>query len=168
MLIFSAHLPIHSTVPYRIHHSHKCQPKRCRESYGQIQDCYNSLDFKSLLTLGQRIELLNTMFHLMQILVRKVIRFLFRILRSLLGELASCAPIGIKIKLLLTKIRGQIRCFLTKFLCQWKSKIFFFLVKKKRDSRVVVIVPRPTIQLDKPMGTTNLNWSSETLNPHTP
>ena len=83
------------------------------------------------LTLGQRIELLNTMFHLMQILVRKVIRFLFRILRSLLGELASCAPIGIKIKLLLTKIRGQVRCFLPKFLCQWKSK-FFFEGKKRR------------------------------------
>ena len=47
---------------------------------------------------------------------------------------------------------------------------FFFEKKKerKKDLRVAVIVPRPMIQLDKPMGTTSSNWSSETLNPHAP
>ena len=53
------------------------------------------------------------MFHLMQIPIQKGVRFLFHTLQSLLGEVASCAPIGIKIKLLLTKIRGHIRCFQT-------------------------------------------------------
>ena len=38
---------------------------------------------------------------------------------------------------------------------------------KKRDSRVTVIVPRPTVQLNKLMGTTSSNWSSETPNPRT-
>ena len=45
-----------------------------------------------------------------------------------------------------------------------RTLLFFFLRKKKGDSHVVVIVPRPTVQLGKPMGTI----SSETLNPHTP
>ena len=45
---------------------------------------------------------------------------------------------------------------------------FFFGDKKKGDSSVTVIVPRPTVQLGKPMGTTSSNWSSETPNPHTP
>ena len=39
--------------------------------------------------------------------------------------------------------------------------LFLFFEKQKRD-------PRPTVQLDKPMGTTSSNWSSETSNPHTP
>jgi len=47
----------------------------------------------------------------------------------------------------------------------WK---IFFLRQKKGDSRVAVIVPRPTIQLGKPMDTTSSNWSSKTPNPHTP
>ena len=33
---------------------------------------------------------------------------------------------------------------------------------------MAVIVPCHMVQLDKPMSTTNLNWSSETPNPHTP
>ena len=41
--------------------------------------------------------------------------------------------------------------------------LFYFLRKKKGDSYVVVIVPRPTVQLGKPMGTI----SSETSNLHT-
>ena len=45
---------------------------------------------------------------------------------------------------------------------------FFFLREEKGDSRVAVIVPRPTVQLDKSMGITSSNWSSETPNPHTP
>ena len=44
---------------------------------------------------------------------------------------------------------------------------FFFWIKKG-DSCVAVIVPRPTVQLGKPMGTINSNWSSETPNLHTP
>ena len=51
------------------------------------------------------------------------------------------------------------------------SLLFFhFFEKKKRgaDSRVVIIVLCPTIQLGKSMGTTNSNWSLETPNPHTP
>ena len=40
--------------------------------------------------------------------------------------------------------------------------------QKKGDSRVIVIVQRPMVQLGKPMGTTSLNWSSKTPNPHTP
>ena len=34
---------------------------------------------------------------------------------------------------------------------------FFFGEKKKGDSSVTVIVPRPTVQLGKPMGTTSSN-----------
>ena len=45
---------------------------------------------------------------------------------------------------------------------------FFFWESKKGDSRVAVIVPCPMVQLGKPMGTTNSNWSSKTPNPHTP
>ena len=45
---------------------------------------------------------------------------------------------------------------------------FSFLRREKGDSRVTVIVPHPTVQLDKPMDTTSSNWSSETPNPHTP
>ena len=45
---------------------------------------------------------------------------------------------------------------------------FFFLREEKGDSHVAVIVPRPTVQLDKPMGITSSNWNSETPNPHTP
>ena len=48
---------------------------------------------------------------------------------------------------------------------------FFFLIflrQEKGDSRVAVIVPCPTIQLSKPMGTTSSNWSSKTPNPHIP
>ena len=45
---------------------------------------------------------------------------------------------------------------------------FFFLREEKGDSRVAVIVPRPTVQLGKPMGITSSNWNSETPNPHTP
>ena len=33
---------------------------------------------------------------------------------------------------------------------------------------MVVIVPRPMVQLGKLMGTTSLNWNSETPNLHTP
>ena len=33
---------------------------------------------------------------------------------------------------------------------------------------MTVIVPRPTVQLNKLMGTTSSNWSSETPNPRTP
>ena len=46
-------------------------------------------------------------------------------------------------------------------------KNFFFFEKKKRDSRVPIIVPRSTEQLGKPMDTTSLNWDSEISNPHT-
>ena len=46
------------------------------------------------------------------------------------------------------------------------SIFFIFLRKKKEDPRVAVIVSRLTIYLGKPMGTTNLNRSSETLNSH--
>ena len=53
------------------------------------------------------------MFHLMQIPIQNGVHFLFHTLQSLLGEVASCAPTGIKIKMLLTKIRQHIRCFLT-------------------------------------------------------
>ena len=49
-----------------------------------------------------------------------------------------------------------------------KPLCIFFFIRKKRDSCVVVIIPHPTIQLGKPMGTTSSNWSSETPNPHTP
>ena len=56
--------------------------------------------------------------------------------------------------------------------CVWElgfgfGFFFFFLRKKKRVSCVAVIVPRPTVQLGKPMDTTSSNWSSETPNPHT-
>ena len=44
----------------------------------------------------------------------------------------------------------------------------FFLMEEKEDLRVTVIVPCPTVQLDKLMSTTSSNWSSKTLNPHTP
>ena len=36
---------------------------------------------------------------------------------------------------------------------------FFFLREEKGDSRVAVIVLRPTVQLVKPMGITSSNWS---------
>ena len=45
---------------------------------------------------------------------------------------------------------------------------FSFLKREKGNSRVTIIVPRPMVQLGKPMGTTSSNWSSETPNPHTP
>ena len=45
---------------------------------------------------------------------------------------------------------------------------FSFFEKKKRDSRVVVIVPRLMVHLGKLMGTTSLNWSSKTPNSYTP
>ena len=50
----------------------------------------------------------------------------------------------------------------------WDTFFFFFFEKQKRDSRVAVIIPCPTGQLNKPMGITSSNWSSETSNPHTP
>ena len=43
---------------------------------------------------------------------------------------------------------------------------FFFSLIKKMDLCVVVIIPRPMVQLGKLMGTTSLNWSSETPNSH--
>nr|POE84560.1 hypothetical protein CFP56_71404 [Quercus suber] len=58
----------------------------------------------------------------MQIPIRKGVRFLFHTSQGLLGEVASCAPIGIKIKLLLTKIRGLIRCFLTVEIKRYNQK----------------------------------------------
>ena len=45
--------------------------------------------------------------------------------------------------------------------------IFFFLREEKGNLRVTVIVPYPTVQLDKLMGTTSSSWISKTLNPHT-
>ena len=49
-----------------------------------------------------------------------------------------------------------------------KGQFFFFLREEKGDSHVTVIISRPTVQLGKPIDTTNSNWSSKTLNPHTP
>ena len=44
--------------------------------------------------------------------------------------------------------------------------IIIIIIIEKRDSRVAVIVPRPTVQLGKLMGTTSSNQSSETPNTH--
>ena len=52
--------------------------------------------------------------------------------------------------------------------CAKKLTHFFFFETKNNETHVVIIVPCLTVQLDKFMGTTSLNWSSKTPNPHTP
>ena len=58
--------------------------------------------------------------------------------------------------------------FLFFFLEESMCLFFSFLRREKGNSRVTVIVPRPMVQLGKPMSTTSSNWSSETPNPHIP
>ena len=146
MFIFSAYLPIPSIVPYWIHHSHKCQPTRCRESYGQIQDWYNSLNFKSLLDIGPWNW---TPQHYVSSYADSSsesysISFPFHILRSLLGEVASCAPIGIKIQLL--------SILLTLCVCVWererereREEYYFYLFCQKQSKHIAYFFDRTTL-----------------------